>query len=248
MWVAKAVQRLDKADDAALLALFGAIAARDQPEIRRQLDLVPALASRPTRIGATRQDPAPYFFAAISHYVYAGDTALHVAAAAHQRELAEALVALGADVHARNRRGAEPLHYAADGSPRADNSDRAAQSEAIAYLIRAGANPDAVDNSGVAPLHRAVRTRSSDAVSALLEHGASPLLMNKSGSTPLHLAVQNTGKSDSGSDAAKKEQRRIISLLRQYGASPTDVDANGKTVAAAASSDWIRRLLDSSLT
>jgi hypothetical protein len=61
----------------------------------------------------------------------------------------------------------------------------------------------------------------------------------------LHLAVQNTGKSNSGSDAAKTEQRRIIALLLEHGASPADVDANGKTVAAAASSDWIRRLLGS---
>jgi ankyrin repeat protein len=68
--------------------------------------------------------------------------------------------------------------------------------------------------------------------------------MNKSGSTPLHLAVQNTGKGHSGSDAAKEEQRRIISMLLEHGATPDDVDANGKTVTAAASSDWIRQLLD----
>jgi ankyrin repeat protein len=89
-----------------------------------------------------------------------------------------------------------------------------------------------------------VRTRSSKAVDALIENGANPLLMNKSGSTPLHLAVQNTGRSDSGSDSAKVEQRRIIALLLEHGASPTDADANGKTVTAAASSDWIRDLLD----
>ena len=70
--------------------------------------------------------------------------------------------------------------------------------------------------------------------------------MNKSGSTPLHLAVQNTGKSNSGSEAAKEEQRRIIVLLLGHGASGTDRDAKGKTVAAAASSDWIRQLLDNS--
>jgi ankyrin repeat protein len=239
---------LDTSDDAALLALFSAIASRDQPEIVRRLDAAPALAYRPARVGASRQHPGPYFLAAISHYVYAGDTALHLAAAAHQPELAEALVALGADVQARNRRGAEPLHYAADGSPQADNSDRAGQRELIAYLIQAGADPDAKDNSGVAPLHRAVRTRSSDAVSALLENGAAARLPNKSGSTPLHLAVQNTGKGNSGSDAAKEQQRRIITLLREHGASPTDVDAKGKTVAAAVSSEWILRLLDDSLT
>jgi ankyrin repeat protein len=68
-------------------------------------------------------------------------------------------------------------------------------------------------------------------------------MRNKSGSTPLHLAVQNTGKSDSGSDAAKHEQRLIIALLLQSGASPTDVDATGKTVAAAATGDRIRELL-----
>ena len=235
---------LDGSDDGALLALFGAIASREWPEVARRLDAAPALASRPTRTGASRQDPAPYFIAAISHYVYAGDTALHVAATANRREVAEVLLAMGADVRARNRRGAEPLHYAADGSPLSHASDRAAPRDVIACLIEAGADPDAMDNSGVAPLHRAVRTRSSDAVGALIEFGADPLLRNKRGSTPLHLAVQNTGKSNSGSDAAKEEQQRIILLLREHGARPTDVDAKGKTVASAATSDWIRRLLD----
>jgi ankyrin repeat protein len=74
-------------------------------------------------------------------------------------------------------------------------------------------------------------------------NGASPKLMNKSGSTPLHLADQNTGRSDSGSDAAKDEQVQIIAVLLEHGASPTDADAKGKTVAAAASSDWIRDVL-----
>ena len=96
----------------------------------------------------------------------------------------------------------------------------------------------------MAPLHRAVRNRCSAAVSALIENGADPRLTNKSGSTPLHLAVQNTGQSNSGSDAAKDEQGRVIALLLRHGASPTDVDANGKSVAAAAASDWIRDLLD----
>ena len=122
--------------------------------------------------------------------------------------------------------------------------DSNAQRETISYLIDAGADPDAIDKSGVAPLHRAVRTRSSAAVSALIDRGADPLLMNKSGSTPLHLAVQNTGKSNSGSEPAKEEQHRIIVLLLGHGASGTDLDAKGKTVAAAASSDWIRQLLD----
>ena len=236
------VRQRDGSDDGALLALFGAIASGDDLEIARRLDSSRDLAS-PIRIGASRQDADTYFLGAIRHYVYAGDTALHVAAAAHQRELAESLVTRGADVRARNRRGAEPLHYAADGSPGAEHWDPVAQRDVITYLIEAGADPNALDKSGVAPLHRAVRTRCSAAVSALIENGANPRLMNKNGSTPLHLAVQNTGKSNSGSEAAKDEQGRIIALLLGHGASPTDTDANGKTVAAAASSDWIRDLL-----
>ena len=244
MPVAKTVGRSDGSDDGALLALFRAIASRDRLEIARRLDLSLRLASQPIRTGASRQDADTYFLAAIRHYVYGGDTALHIAAAAYQRELAESLVAKGADVRARNRRGAEPLHYAADGGPDAEHWDPVAQRAVIVYLIAAGADPNVLDKSGVAPLHRAVRTRCSEAVSALIENGADPRLMNKSGSTPLHLAAQNTGRSHSGSEASKDEQGRVIVLLLRHGASPTDVDAKGKTVAAAASSDWIRRLLD----
>jgi hypothetical protein len=230
-------------DDGVLLELFRAIASGED-RAAQLLDDAPGLATSPIRVAASRQDPQTFFLTSIRHHVYAGDTALHIAAAAHRRELAERLVTQGADVRARNRRGAEPLHYAADGSPGAGRADRDAQRGVIVHLIGAGADPNALDKSGVAPLHRAVRNRCSGAVSTLVENGADPRLMNKSGSTPLHLAVQNTGKSHSGSDAAKDEQRQIITFLLQHGASPRDVDAKGKTVAAAASSDWIRALLD----
>jgi ankyrin repeat protein len=208
------------------------------------LDETPGVAAQSLRVGASRQDPRPYFLTPIRHYVYAGDTGLHVAAAAHHRGLAESFVTRGAAVRARNRRGAEPLHYAADGRADADDFDPSAQRDLISYLIDAGADPNAIDKSGVAPLHRAVRTRTSGAVSTLIDRGADPLLMNKSGSTPLHLAVQNTGKSNSGTAAARQEQHRIIVLLLEHGARRTDLDAKGKTVAAAASSGWIRQLLD----
>ena len=241
--MAKASRPAGGPDDAALLSLFRAIADRDLREVSRRLDASRGLARHAIRVAASRHDAPTYFLAPIGHYVYAGDTALHVAAAAYERDLAEALVADGAATRARNRRGAEPLHYAADGGPDAQHWDPPAQRAVIAFLISAGADPNAYDNSGVAPLHRAVRTRCSAAVDALIEHGADPQLTNKRGSTPLHLAVQNTGRGGSGSEAAKEEQRRTIAVLLAHGASPADVDANGKSVADAATSAWIRDLL-----
>jgi ankyrin repeat protein len=241
--VTKSARQIKGSDDGALLALFAAIASHDHFEATQHLDATPDLATRGLRVGASRQDPDTYYYAAIHHYVYAGDTALHVAAAAHDCELVKDVLERGGDVRVRNRRGAQPLHYAADGNFNRASTSRNTQNKVIISLIQAGANPNASDKSGVAPLHRAVRTRSADAVRTLLAYGADPKLMNKSGSTPLHLAVQNTGKSNSGSDVAKNEQRRIITMLLEHGASPTDVDANGKSVAAAASSDWVRKLL-----
>lgn len=231
-------QRLDGPDGGALRSLFAAIVSRDCTEFTRRLRLAPDLTTRPL------DDADEYFLVAIHHHIAGGDTALHVAAAAHRSEVAELLLARGAHVRARNRRGAEPLHYAADGRPGDPSWDPAAQRDVITLLIQGGAFPDAMNKDGVAPLHRAVRTRSSSAVSALIANGADPRLKNKSGSTPLHLAVQNTGKSNSGSDAAKHEQRLVIALLLRSGASPTDIDAKGRTVAAAATSDWIRQLLN----
>jgi hypothetical protein len=58
-----------------------------------------------------------YYLDEIEHYRYAGDTALHIAAVAYRPEIVRALIAMSADVRARNHRGAEPLHYAVDGMP-----------------------------------------------------------------------------------------------------------------------------------
>ena len=234
---------MQQLDDATLLAFFRVIALRDLSAVARLADSAPGAAVQAIRVAASRGDAETYFLTAIRHYVYGGDTGLHIAAAAYQRATAELLIARGASVRARNRRGAEPLHYAADGTPGGPTWDPVAQAAVIAYLIARGGEPDALDSSGVAPLHRAVRTRCSAAVRALLESGADARLMNKNGSSPLHLAVQNTGRGESGTIDARAEQRQIIALLLQYGARPTDTDAKGKAVEAAATSDWIRELL-----
>jgi ankyrin repeat protein len=166
-----------------------------------------------------------------------------VAAAAHQRDIAEELVSREANVSARNRRGAEALHYAADGNPDSEAWDPEGQYAIVGFLIAAGADPNAEDKSGVAPLHRAVRTRSTAAVRALLVNGADARRKNKSGSTPLHLAVQNTGRGGSGSAAAREEQGTIIRLLLDHGARASDKDFTGRSVKACVKADWIQALL-----
>jgi ankyrin repeat protein len=208
-------------------------------EVSRRVTGTPALATTAAEVGASRQAASNFFFADIRHYLYRGDTALHMAAAAFRRPVAQLLVAHGANCRARNRRGAEPLHYAAD----ANHWNPAAQAETIDYLASVGADPNALDGSGVAPLHRAVRTRSLPAVRALIDAGADPRQPNKAGSTPLHLAVQPTGRGGSGSERARRQQVGIISLLLERGAKPTDRDGKGKRVYEAATGDWIRRVL-----
>src|SRR5262249_6433791 len=97
-----ATRRPDKSDDAALLALLDAISLRDHAEVARQLDATPLLATRTIQAGATRESQDGYFLLPIRRHVYRGDTALHLAAAAHQRGIAESLVAGGAGVCVRN--------------------------------------------------------------------------------------------------------------------------------------------------
>ena len=176
------------------------------------------LAEAPALARAVVETGGDVFFDEITHYAYGGDTALHMAAAAYEVPIARELVSKGANVRARNRRGAEPLHYAADGIPGSRSWDPDAQAAVVRFLIDAGADPNAVDKSGVAPLHRAVRTRSTAAVRALLDGGADVRLRNKRGSTPLQLAMQDTGRGGAGSDEAREEQAAIVQLLLDHGA------------------------------
>jgi hypothetical protein len=193
--------------------LISAIVGRDDRAVGQLLAESPELARERVTVGATRAAAPEHFIAEIAHYIYAGDTALHVAAAAHAADLVSALVAAGADVGAVNRRGAQPLHYAVDGGPNSPLWDPAAQAETIRLLIAAGADPNGADRGGTTPLHRAIRNRCAAAVEVLLAHGADAQRPNGRGSTPMQLATWTTGKGGSGSDAAKQQQTQIQRLL-----------------------------------
>jgi len=226
-----------------LWSLMCAIASGDDSAARRILETSPRLAVDAMKAGASRETAASYFLDAIHHYAYAGDTALHIAAAAYRVDITRELVGLGANVAARNRLGAEPLHYASVGAPGSTRGNPAAQSATIEYLIRAGANPNAINKSGVTPLHLAVRSRCAAAVRSLIALGADIRRKNRSGSTPLHLAVEDTGRGGSGSDEARAEQVDIIRILIESGAPLTDTNGRGRTVSEHARNNRVKGIL-----
>jgi hypothetical protein len=204
------------ADTPSLLQLMHVIAAGEDEKALQMLGSAPSLTTAALDEGASRGQATEFFFSDIGHYAYAGDTALHIAAAAHQVGVLRALIPAGADVDARNRRGASPLHYAADSRPGGARWSPQEQAAAITYLISVGADPNATDGSKVRPLHRAVRTRGAAAVRALLAGGADPSLPNKNGSTALQMATRTTGRSGSGTADAKVQQAEIFQILQAH--------------------------------
>ena len=69
-------------ETSAFLEFIRLVVAGDTDGVSRRLSAAPALATTAAPVGATRQQATDFFFTAISHYLYAGDTALHMAAAA----------------------------------------------------------------------------------------------------------------------------------------------------------------------
>jgi hypothetical protein len=223
-------------------ALLTAIVDDDRPRARELLKADPGLAKRLI-------DEARLYESKIAHWIYVGDTALHLAAAGHRVELVRLLLGAGADPNStKNHRQSGPLHYAADGYITGSDWNAERQVQTIRYLLDAGANINGQDKNGATPLHRAVRTRCAAAVKCLLERGSDALLKNRSGSTAFHLAVQNTGRGGSGAEKARAAQRQIIHEFLSFGLSPALKDGYGKSVLDWARSSWIRDLLNGGLT
>lgn len=218
-------------------SLFAAILDDDRAKVKELLDDDPVLTQR----GVAEEDRHE---SGIAHWIYSGDTVLHVAAAGYRVEIAGMLLAAGADFgSAKNRRCSQPLHYAADGYLDNPSWNSGRQVAMIRLLLKAGSNIDAQDKNGATPLHRAVRTRCAAAVKCLLDAGADPTIRNKPGSASFHLAVQTTGRGGSGTEQARTAQREIIEAFLEQGVSPTLTDAKGKSVLEWAKSDWIHKIL-----
>jgi len=217
----------DATDDAALLDLVRAIVASNGQLVLTLLRATPALAKQSFATGASRASPAPYYLAEIEHYIYAGDTALHLAAAAYNQKAVLDLLESGARRGAANRRGAQPIHYAADGGPTLSTWNPRAQEETVTSLIEAGADPNVVDTGGSRrctvryavdargrSAHCWPRSRSGPSEQERLDAGRS--------------CSQTTGRGGTGTADAKREQ---IEILRSYAVGNNQVELAGRSSA-----------------
>jgi ankyrin repeat protein len=139
-----------------------------------------------------------------------GCTPLHLAARDGRVDLVQLLIERGADVNARNHRGATPLHYAASSRPvsvfllenkaRADVADesgrtplhwaaRLGETPVVVLLMDRGFAPNARDLHGRAPLHDAATAGMAETASALIRRGAEVAAADEFHSTPLHEAA-----------------------------------------------------------
>ena len=110
-----------------------------------------------------------------------GWTPLHLAAHFGHRQVAEALLAHGADVNARasNDLGTTPLLWAVMGQDLA----------VVTLLLDHGADVNAATTAGSTPLHKAAVLSNAALVRLLLARGANVNARNSGGQTPLTHAL-----------------------------------------------------------
>lgn len=111
-----------------------------------------------------------------------GFTALHLAAAFGQMEVARLLLGLGADPNAVSFNGMRvtPLHSAVAAMHR----------DTASLLLALGASPNSVQHGGWTPLHTAARDGDEAIVDMLLLRGADPTRASDDGKTAIDLAEE----------------------------------------------------------
>lgn len=132
-----------------------------------------------TRNGATMASFLIKHGASLDALNGSGATALHVAAAANNIDVAAVLIAAGANPNVRDAQYQEtPLHIAA-GYGYTDFAN---------LLLSKGADINAIDSAGDTPLYYAAMDGRTDVIPSLVKSGADLNLVNKQGKTPYEYA------------------------------------------------------------
>lgn len=129
------------------------------------------------------------------------------AKSAEALDIAEALLAAGADIKQEGPVGSNPLAVACSHSRNV---------EIVKFLIKNGADVNARGYNGTFPLYQAVRKNRAAIADVLIQHGANVNAKNADGATALHYAALNGMES-------------TVNLLLIRGAEINARDVEGKT-------------------
>ena len=159
---------------------------------------------------------------------------LHRAAVRARADVIGALIAAGADVHARDNRGRTALLLTAAGTPaevwarllegRANPNDRL---EALRLLLGARADPNTDVLAGqMSDVRDAIGKKRAEALALLLAAGADPNAADEEGSRPLHVAA-----------GIRNDEGVMSKALLNAGADPHARDGEGRTALHRARSE-----------
>ncbi|ULA60479.1 MAG: ANKREPREGION domain-containing protein [Nitrospira sp.] len=157
------------------------------------------------------------------------EQSIHIALTESTPTRTQVLLDRGANIEARNARGATPLITAA----------ARGNLTLVLLLLNQGAEVDARDREGNTALHEASLQSHLPCVEALLTAGGQTSIRNGVGFTPLHQAVRRFWETAGESRADRlARQATVIHRLLRSGADPQMQDSGGRTpVVLAMESD-----------
>lgn len=156
------------------------------------------------------------------------------------------LLALGADINARNQKGYSALGEAIKLTEIGWKSDCIKAFKLAEFLIQNKADVDC--KTGQPPLIFAARLGNIAAVKLLLDNGANPNIQNRYGTTPLiaisrryHTMLMTTDRREYQSKDGKNPLDEVITLLLQHNADITLKNSKGKTFAQISKKELNKR-------
>jgi ankyrin repeat protein len=175
------------------------------------LDVVELLAARSGDVKAKAQSRKDYLCPVSGEkncqMCHIGSTLVHKATSNDHKEVAELLIAKGADVNAKDVKGQTPLHAAVTFGWK----------DMVELLIAKGADVNAKDSEfGDGALARAAKNGLKDIAELLIAEGGNVNAGNEFSETPLH-------------EAAGNGRIEVVELLIAKGADVNAKDSNGET-------------------